>query len=90
MTKRHGMSKREDPEDPLVDTQIMKDPYPYYFPQLGSSGAELFPMPLCEGFKLEEASMDDIQAQFASGKLTSEKLVQCYHRRIHQTDWYLK
>lgn len=37
-----------------------------------------FPMPLCHGFKLEEATVDQIQARLMSGKLTSVQLVQCY------------
>ncbi|KAL1959067.1 hypothetical protein VTO42DRAFT_3308 [Malbranchea cinnamomea] len=87
--RRSCVTESDASEDPLVSSQIMKDPYPYYFPQQGSSGADLFPMPLCDGFKLEEASIDEIQAQMSKGKLTSEKLVQCCHRRIHQTNWYL-
>lgn len=76
--------------DNLVASQILDDPYAFDFPRLGADGASLFPMRLCNGFKLEEASIDDIQEQLAEGNLTSVELLQCYLERIYQTDSYLK
>ncbi|KAI5287217.1 hypothetical protein KEM54_006152 [Ascosphaera aggregata] len=75
--------------DDLVDSQILNDPYPYHFPKLGTEGSGLFPMQTCNGFKLEEASIDVIQGQFKSGKLTTVQLVNCYLDRIVQTKQYL-
>jgi amidase len=77
----------------LVQSQIVENPFPYDFPENNSSGtgsSALFPMRLCNGFRLEEASVDDIQAQLSSGKFTSVQLLQCYYDRIYQTDSYLK
>ncbi|KAJ2957071.1 hypothetical protein NQZ79_g7143 [Umbelopsis isabellina] len=48
-----------------------------------------FPMPSCHGFTLEEASVDAIQKQLSSGKLTSRQLVQCYLDRINTVNPYL-
>lgn len=49
-----------------------------------------FPMPSCNGFQLEEASIDAIQNQMANGKLTSRQLVQCYLDRIKTVNPYLQ
>lgn len=79
--------------DSLVLSQILQNPFPYDFPQERANGTAettLFPMRLCHGFRLEEATIDDIQAQLSSGKLTSVQLLQCYYERIYQTDEYLK
>lgn len=76
--------------DPLVGSQILTDPYAYDFPRLGAPGASLFPMRHCHGFKLEEASVDEIQAQLSNGSLTTVQLLECYMDRIHQTQPYLK
>jgi amidase len=54
----------------------------------GSTG--LFPMPRCGSFKLEEATIDQMQAAMASGTLTSVQLVQCYMLREFQTHQYIK
>lgn len=43
-----------------------------------------FPMPLCSGIHLEEASIDDLQAWMSKGRLTARMLVQCYTSRIRQ------
>lgn len=75
--------------DTLVASQILSDPYPY-FPKLGSPGSSLFPMRDCHGFKLEEASVDQIQAQLTNGTFTSVQLLSCYMDRIYQTQPYLK
>src|SRR5277367_6031173 len=75
------------------EAQVLESPYPYYFPVL-EPGAELdsgqFPMPLCHGFKLEEATIDQLQEAMEDGKLSSKKLVCCYLQRIYQTDFYIR
>ncbi|EIT82788.1 alpha-glucosidase [Aspergillus flavus] len=76
-------------DDSLVASQVVTNPYEYDFPTLGATGASLFPMRLCNGFKLEEASIDAIQEQLGAGNLTSVELLQCYLERIHQTQPYL-
>lgn len=76
--------------DPLVASQILTDPYAYDFPRLGAPGASLFPMRLCHGFKLEEASVDDLQRRMSNGSLSSVQLLDCYLDRIYQTQPYLK
>ncbi|KAI9044493.1 amidase family protein [Aspergillus affinis] len=81
---------QQNQTDSLVAGQILSDPYAYDFPRLGADGASLFPMRRCNGFKLEEASIDDIQAQLEGGNLTSVELLQCYLERIYQTDSYLR
>lgn len=77
-------------DDPLVASQIVTDPYAYDFPRLGASGASLFPMRSCHGFKLEEASVDEMQQRMSNGSLSSVQLLECYLDRIHQTQPYLK
>lgn len=51
---------------------------------------ELFAMPPCGTFNLEEATIDDMQAAMASGALTSVQLCLCYLQRVFQTQNYLK
>ncbi|KFZ24339.1 hypothetical protein V502_01184 [Pseudogymnoascus sp. VKM F-4520 (FW-2644)] len=73
--------------------QTLESPFPYYFPQLGSGDAAnsgQFPMPLCHGFKLEEATIDQLQHAMDKGTLSSVKIVMCYLQRIYQTDAYLR
>lgn len=76
--------------DTLVASQVLNDPYAFDFPRLGAPGASLFPMRDCHGFKLEEASVDEIQERLSNGSLNSVKLLECYLDRIHQTQPYLK
>ncbi|KAK3387868.1 amidase signature domain-containing protein [Podospora didyma] len=60
------------------------------FPLLqNADSANLFPMPRCGSFKLEEATVDQMQKAMASGTLTSVQLVQCYMLRVYQTDDYI-
>jgi len=45
----------------IVEAQVLDSPYLYYFPVLEAgveSDSGQFPMPLCYGFKLEEATID--------------------------------
>jgi len=77
----------------VVDAQTLDSPFPYQFPLLGSGNAAnsgQFPMPLCHGFKLEEATIDQLQQAMQDGTLTSVKIVTCYLERIGQTDGYLR
>ena len=77
----------------FAEAQDLNSPYPFYFPVLQNgtaSNSGQFPMPLCNGFKLEEATIDQMQAAFANGTLTTVSLVLCYIRRIQQTDFYLE
>ena len=50
----------------------------------------LFPMPLCKGFKLEEATIDQMQQALNQSQLSSQQLVMCYLQRIYQTHEYIK
>ncbi|KAF8857374.1 amidase signature enzyme [Acephala macrosclerotiorum] len=77
----------------LAESQILASPFPYQFPvlQYGPSAEETeFPMPLCHGFKLEEATIDQLQDAMFDGRLNSVKIVECYLQRIQQIDQYLK
>ncbi|KXH45335.1 amidase [Colletotrichum simmondsii] len=63
---------------------------PSVFPLLEDVGsADLFPMPLCGTFKLEEATIEEMQAALAAGTLTSQQLVGCYIHRTYQTQEYI-
>jgi amidase len=54
----------------------------------GTTG--LFPMALCNGFKLEEATIDQMQQALNRSQLNSQQLVTCYLQRIYQTHDYIK
>ncbi|KAF4465799.1 hypothetical protein FALBO_7329 [Fusarium albosuccineum] len=59
---------------------------PNLIPLQKNAGTEdLFPMGDCNGFKLEEATIDEMQEAMRSGKLTSVQLVTCYLIRTYQT-----
>lgn len=49
-----------------------------------------FPMQKCNGYKLEEATIDQMQKWMENGKLSSVDIVLCYVRRIQQTDDYIR
>ena len=74
----------------LAISQILNDPFPYAFPQQELRGSILFPMPLCKGLKLEEATIDQLQHWMSLGKLSTRQLVECYIDRITQTDGYIR
>jgi len=60
-------------------------------PMLENAGTvDLFPMPLCGDFELEEATIDELQTAMQRGKLTSQQLVLCYLQRTYQTQEYIK
>ncbi|PYH49294.1 amidase family protein [Aspergillus saccharolyticus JOP 1030-1] len=75
--------------DSLVTQQLDLQPYPFDFPKLGTNGSDLFPMRLCHGFKLEEASIDEIQAELEAKNFTGVQLLQCYLERIYQVQPYV-
>jgi len=58
--------------------------------QENAGSADLFPVEDCFGFKLEEATIDEMQKAMQSGNLTSVNLVTCYMRRVFQTQQYIK
>ncbi|KAF2828213.1 glutamyl-tRNA amidotransferase subunit A [Ophiobolus disseminans] len=73
---------------PNVDPMI--NPLPYYFPPEQAAGsANLFPIPLCQGVTLEEATIDKLQSYLSNGTLTSVTLLRCYLRRVQQVDEYI-
>ncbi|PHH91760.1 hypothetical protein CDD83_10404 [Cordyceps sp. RAO-2017] len=68
------------------------DVSPPLIPQLGvAAGSSLFPMAECgaAGFKLEEATIEQMQDSLKAGKLTSVELVSCYMLRTFQTQPYI-
>lgn len=74
-----------------ASSQIVASPYPYIFPEQKFIGTpQLFPMPLCHGIPLEEASIDDIRLALTIRKLSVTTLVGCYMDRITQVDRYVK
>ncbi|KAK3934228.1 amidase signature enzyme [Diplogelasinospora grovesii] len=63
---------------------------PSLFPlQQNADSADLFPMPPCGSFHLEEATIDQMQEAMQNGTLTSQQLVTCYMLRVYQTDEYI-
>lgn len=64
--------------------------FPVFPLQENAEKSDLFPMPLCNGFRLEEATIDQMQAALKDGLLTSVQLVLCYMQRNYQTDDYIK
>ena len=64
---------------------------PSLFPLMeNADSADLFPMPPCGDFQLEEATIDQMQEAMANGTLTSQQLVLCYMVRTYQTEDYIK
>lgn len=71
----------------------MENSYPYEFPVLqdgSNANGGQFPMSLCHGFKLEEATIDQLQKAMSNGTLTSTKVMMCYLKRMYQTDSYIQ
>lgn len=61
------------------------------FPLLDNEDSpDLFSMPPCGSFQLEEATIDDMQLAMTSGELSSVQLTLCYLQRAFQTQDYLK
>ncbi|PVH85143.1 amidase signature enzyme [Cadophora sp. DSE1049] len=77
----------------ILETQILDSPYPYEFPVLqdgANANSGQFPMPNCNGFTLEEATIDQMQEALSKGTMTSVQIVMCYMQRIWQTDEYIR
>ena len=77
---------------PLSDRQILEDPH-YTFPLLQNGtlvDSGQFPMLLCNGFKLEEATIDHLQEAMSNGTLTTVQIALCYLQRFYQTDKYIR
>ncbi|KAM3453402.1 hypothetical protein MY3296_003810 [Beauveria thailandica] len=68
------------------DTQLTPPLLPL---QENANTTELFPMADCHGFKLEEATIDQMREAMENTNLTSLKLVGCYLTRIIQTQDYI-
>ncbi|KAJ4296860.1 hypothetical protein N0V90_006908 [Kalmusia sp. IMI 367209] len=49
-----------------------------------------FSMPLCNGVKIEDATIDELQRFMILEELSSQDLVSCYLARIEQTNSYLR
>lgn len=52
--------------------------------QANNATSTLFPMPLCNGVRLEEASVDQLQDYMKKRRLTSVQIVECYLQRLFQ------
>lgn len=52
--------------------------------------ASFLPMASCGNFKLEEATIDEMQTAMEAGTLTAVQLATCYLIRMYQTDDYIK
>lgn len=77
----------------VLANQVLDSPSAYDFSILQNGTAAnngQFPMPSCDGFKLEEATIDQLQEAMSNGTLTSVKIVMCYLQRIFQTDEYIR
>ncbi|KAF2092553.1 glutamyl-tRNA amidotransferase subunit A [Rhizodiscina lignyota] len=73
-----------------VGSQTLETPLPYAFPDQNVANTDaLFPMPLCNGITLEEATIDQLQDYMGRGVLTSTQIALCYMERIWQTDEYI-
>ncbi len=73
----------------IVDYQILKIPSPYEFPN-AKDIASLFPMPMCNGIILEEATIDSLQDVMHIGTLSASQIASCYLQRVYQTDSYIE
>jgi amidase len=74
----------------ILDVDPLQNPLPYFFPPQNATGTPaLFPMPLCQGIVLEEATIDQLQHDMNRGLLTSLELLRCYLRRAEQVDSYI-
>ncbi|KAF5529104.1 hypothetical protein FNAPI_13993 [Fusarium napiforme] len=82
----HGVSAtpKQSKNEPLFAIQPNMIPL-----EKNAGSSDLFPMPDCNGFKLEEATFTEMQDAMKAGKLTSVQLVTCYLMRTYQTKEYL-
>ncbi|CAG9982978.1 unnamed protein product [Clonostachys byssicola] len=49
-----------------------------------------FPMSLCNGVNIEDATVKELQHLMSIGQLSSQDLVECYIKRINQTNEFLR
>lgn len=47
-------------------------------------------MPLCKGFSIEDATIDELQQYMTTSNLSSVQLLSCYMQRYYQTNQYIK
>jgi amidase len=74
----------------ILNADELLEPFPYLFPPQNATGtSELFPMPICQGITLEEATIDQLQSHMINGVLTARTLLKCYMKRILQVDGYI-
>ena len=74
----------------VLNVNPLQYPSVYDFPFQSTAGtSNLFPMSLCEGITLEEATIDQLQRFMKSGTLTSLQLLECYLGRVQQVDGYI-
>lgn len=55
-----------------------------------ASAAAWHAMPLCKGFSIEDATIDELQQYMATSNLSSVQLLSCYTQRYYQTNQYIK
>ena len=70
--------------------QVLSEPFPYQFPNDTADTIGLFPVPLCNGVHLEEATIDSLQSAMQQKRLSSVQLTTCYLQRYFQTRDYIK
>ncbi|KAK6856332.1 hypothetical protein PG995_006519 [Apiospora arundinis] len=68
--------------------QLLEPDTSFFSVQENVDSAELFPMPRCGNFQLEEATIDQMQEAMSNGTLTSVQLATCYMMRTYQTEDY--
>ncbi|KAK6840227.1 hypothetical protein PG987_006093 [Apiospora arundinis] len=68
--------------------QLLEPDTSFFSLQENVDSAELFPMPRCGNFQLEEATIDQMQEAMSNGTLTSVQLATCYMMRTYQTEDY--
>lgn len=63
----------------------------YHGPAYTSNAtSSLFPMSLCNGIRLEEATIDQLQHYMEKRRLTSVQIVECYLQRLFQVEESIK
>lgn len=82
-----ALAQNQNASISLADSQTLSNPFPYIFADEESSN--LFPMPPCKGFTLEEATIDQLQSYMSSGQLTAVDVLTCYLARYDQINFYI-
>lgn len=72
-----------------ASAQVLIDPFPYHYPKEDATPMALFPMPLCKGITLEEATVDQLQGYMNDGIITAVDIVMCYFARYNQVNGYV-